>query len=95
MAVQMGKREKELVQRLIRYRKRKILGARGELLDVFIMKYLAHIPPSDLEWFSIAEIYNLIREHWSFLRTGGLVARPLECIPPIIKLTAITMEIQL
>ena len=66
MAVQLDKRKEELIRRLIRYRKGKVSGAKGQLFEAFMIQYLAHISPSDLEWLSIPEIYNLIREHWAF-----------------------------
>ena len=66
MAVQIERRKKELIQRLVLHRRRKIPGARGRVLDEFISQYLIQTPTSELEWLSISEIYNLIREHWQF-----------------------------
>ena len=66
MAVQLDKRKEELIHRLIRYRKGKVSGSKGQLFEAFMIQYLTHISPSDLEWLSIPEIYNLIREHWAF-----------------------------
>ena len=66
MAVQLDKRKEELTRRLIRYKQGKVSGAKGQLFEAFISQYLSHVSPSDLEWLSIPEIYNLIREHWAF-----------------------------
>ena len=66
MAVQLDKRKEELTRRLIHYRQGKVSGAKGQLFEAFIIQYISHVSPSDLEWFSIPEIYHLIREHWAF-----------------------------
>ena len=67
----LDKQQTDMINRVVRHSRSKVRGPKGKRLEVFIRKYLANVPASDLDGMSAADIFNLVREHSDFAAKRG------------------------